>query len=127
MGKKCHLSDFDRAVSVEARRPGLRMSGSTDLLGFSRTTDNKRSFVSKALLMREVNGEWPDWFELTERATVTQITTLYNCVERKSISERTTLRLMGYNSRRPHRVPLLSARNRKLRLQWAQAHQNKDG
>ena len=41
------------------------------------------------------------------------------------------VRQMGYNSRRPHRVPLLSAKNRKLRffwqpsgLQWAQAHQN---
>ncbi|XP_073716889.1 uncharacterized protein [Misgurnus anguillicaudatus] len=32
--------------------------------------------------------------------------------------------LMGYSSRRPHRVPLLTAKNRKLRLQFAQAHQN---
>ena len=31
---------------------------------------------------------------------------------------------MGYNSKRPHRVQLLSAENRNLRLQWAQAHQN---
>ncbi len=31
---------------------------------------------------------------------------------------------MGYSSRRPHRVPLLSAKNRKRRLQFAQAHQN---
>ena len=34
-----------------------------------------------------------------------------------------TLRRMGYNSRRPRRVPL-KAKNRKLKLQWAQAHQN---
>ncbi len=42
------------------------------------------------------------------------------------ISERTTrrtLKQMGYNSRRPHRVLLLSAKNRKRRLQFAQAHQ----
>uniref|UniRef100_A0A0E9XWV2 Transposase Tc1-like domain-containing protein n=1 Tax=Anguilla anguilla TaxID=7936 RepID=A0A0E9XWV2_ANGAN len=31
---------------------------------------------------------------------------------------------MGYSSRRPHRVPLLSAKNRKLRLQLARAQQN---
>ncbi len=31
---------------------------------------------------------------------------------------------MGYSSRRPHRVPLLSAKNRKWRLQFAQDHQN---
>ncbi|KAF1376533.1 hypothetical protein PFLUV_G00212470 [Perca fluviatilis] len=31
---------------------------------------------------------------------------------------------MGYTSRRPHRVPLISTKNRKMRLQYAQAHQN---
>ncbi len=31
---------------------------------------------------------------------------------------------MGYSSRRPHWVPLLSAKNRKQRLQFTQAHQN---
>ncbi len=44
-----------------------------------------------------------------------------------TISERTTcqtLKRMGYSSRRPHRVPLLSAKNRKRRLQFTQAHQN---
>ncbi len=43
------------------------------------------------------------------------------------ISERTTrqtLKQMGYSSRRPHRVPLLSATNRKRWLQFEQAHQN---
>jgi len=36
----------------------------------------------------------------------------------------TTLRWMGYNSRRPHRVPLISSTKRKKRLQFARAHQN---
>ncbi len=31
---------------------------------------------------------------------------------------------MGYSSRRPHRVPLLSAKNRKQSLQFTQVHQN---
>ncbi len=31
---------------------------------------------------------------------------------------------MAYSSRRPHRVLLLSAKNRKRRLKFAQAHQN---
>jgi len=36
----------------------------------------------------------------------------------------TTLRQMGYNSRRPQRVPLISTTNGKKRLQLARAHQN---
>ncbi len=61
------------------------------------------------------------------KATVTQITTRYNQGMQNSISERTTrrtLKQMGYSSRRPHRVLLLSSKNRKRRLQFTQAHQN---
>ncbi len=61
------------------------------------------------------------------KATVTQITTRYNQGIQNTISERTTrrtLKQMGYSSRRPHRVLLLSAKNRKRRLQFAQVHQN---
>ncbi len=61
------------------------------------------------------------------KATVTQITTRYNQGMQNTISERTTCRIlkqMGYSSRRPHRVPLLSAKNSKQRLQFAQARQN---
>ncbi len=60
------------------------------------------------------------------KTTVTQITTRYNQGMQKTISERIThrtLKQMGY-SRGPHRVPHLSAKNRKRRLQFAQAHQN---
>ncbi len=61
------------------------------------------------------------------KATVTQITTCYNQGMQNTISEcttRGTLKQMGSSSRRPHRVPLLSAKNRKRRLKFAQAHQN---
>ncbi len=59
------------------------------------------------------------------KATVTQITTRYNQGMQNTISECTTRwTQMGYSSRRPHRVPLLSAKNRTRRLQFTQAHQN---
>ncbi len=61
------------------------------------------------------------------KATETQITTRYNQGIQNTISERTTcrtLKQMGYSSRRPHRVPLLSAKNRKRRLKFTMTHQN---
>jgi len=62
-----------------------------------------------------------------KRATLTEITTRYNRGMQQSICEattHTTLRRMGYNSRRPHRVSLMSSTNRKKRLQFARAHYN---
>ncbi len=61
------------------------------------------------------------------KTTVTQITTRYNQGMQNTISEHTThqtLKQMGFSSRRPLRVPLLSAKNRKRRIQFTQAHQN---
>ncbi len=61
------------------------------------------------------------------KTTVTQITTRYNQGMQNTISEHTTrrtLKQMGSSSRRPHRVPLLSAKNRTRRIQFTQAHQN---
>ncbi len=58
------------------------------------------------------------------KATVTIITTRYNQSMQNTISEWTTLKQMGYSSRRPQQVPLLSAKNRKRRLQFTQGHQN---
>ncbi len=61
------------------------------------------------------------------KATVTQIITRYNQGMQNTISEcttRRTLKQMGSSSRRPHQVPLLSAKNWKQRLQFTQTHQN---
>ncbi len=61
------------------------------------------------------------------KATVTQKTTRYNQGMQNTISEHTTcrtLKQMVYSSRRPHRVLLLSAKNRKQRIQFTQAHKN---
>ncbi len=59
------------------------------------------------------------------KATVTQITTRYNQGMQNTISEHTThqtLKQMCYSSsRRPHRVPLLSTKNRKRRQQFTQS------
>ncbi len=38
MGKKGDISDFERGMVVGARRAGLSISKTADLLGFSRTT-----------------------------------------------------------------------------------------
>ncbi len=62
------------------------------------------------------------------KATVTQITTPYNQGRQNTISECTTcrtLKQMVYSSRRPHQVPLLSAKNRKWRLQFTQADESR--
>ncbi len=62
------------------------------------------------------------------KTTVTQITTRYNQGMQNTISERTThrtLKQMCSSSRRPHRVPLLSDKNRTRRIQFTQTHQHR--
>ncbi len=141
MSKKGDLSDFERGMVVGARRAGLSISKTADLLAFSRTTisrvyrewskkekiSSQRQLCGQKCLvdvMSEVRGEWADWLEMIERQ---QINTRYNQGMKNTISEHTTrrtLKQMGYSSRRPHRVPLLSAKNRKQRIEFTQAHQN---
>ncbi len=142
MGEKGDLSDFERGMFVGDRRAGLSISQTADLLGFSRTTISRvyREWTEKEKISSEqqlcgrrslvdVRGQkrMARLVRDDRKATVTQITTRYNQGMQNTISERTThrtLKQMGYSSRRPHRVPLLSAKNRKRRLQFAQAQQN---
>ncbi len=142
MGKKGDLSDFEHGMVVGARRGGLIIKKTADLLGFAHTTisrvyrewskkykiSSERQFCGRKCLVNVRGQRRTGRLDRDDRkATVTQITTRYNQGMQNTISERTThrtLKQMGLSSRRPHRVPVLSAKNRKLRLQFIQAHQN---
>ncbi len=125
-----------------ARRAGLSISKTADLLEFSHTTISRvyREWSEK----EKISSEWQlcgreclvdvrgqrrmgRLVRDDRKVTVTHITTHYNQSIKNTISEHTTrwtLKQMGYSSRRPHCVPLLSAKNRTRRLQFTQAHQN---
>jgi len=136
MGKKEDLRDFECGMVA-----GLSISETSDLLGFSRTTISRvyreRSEKEKISSERQLCGRKclvdvrgqrrKGRLDRDDRkATGTQISTRSNQGMQNTISQRTTrgdLKKMGYSSRRPHWVPLLSANNRKLRLQFTQAHQ----
>ncbi len=142
MGKKGDLSDFECGMVVGARRAGRSISKTADLLRFSRTTISRvyREWSGKEKLSSErqlcgrkylVDVRGPRRMSRLVRddrkATVTQINTPYNQDMQNTISEHTTrwtLKQMGSSSRRPHRVPLLSDKNKKQRLQFTQDHQN---
>ncbi len=127
---------------VGARQDGLSISKTADLLGFSHPTISRvfREWSEKEKISSEqqlcgrkclvdVRGQrrMGRLVRDDRKTTLTQITTRYNQGMQNTISEHTTrrtLKQMGYSSRWPHRVSLLSAKNRKRRIQFTQAHQN---
>ncbi len=75
MGKEDVLSDFEHGVVLDARRAGLSISETADLLGFSHRNISRvyREWFNKYKISKwqkclvDARGEWPDWFELIER------------------------------------------------------------
>lgn len=136
------LSDFERGVIVGAREMGHSISEVAMKFGFPRTT------ISRVYREYQVSGKTSNLRmrcgrkkTLTERdhrrlkrivtrarrATLPQIAEDFNAGASTSVSVRTVQRTvldMGFRSRRPTRVPLLTPRHKALRLAWARQHRH---
>jgi transposase len=136
------LSDFERGLVVGAREMGHSISEVEMKFGFSRTTiarvyrDYKES--GKTSNLRQMCGRKKTLKERDHRrlsrivsrdrrATLPQIASDFNVGASTSVSVRTVQRSlhdMGIRSRRPSRVPLMTARHKAMRLAWARQHRH---
>ncbi|GBN83723.1 hypothetical protein AVEN_237265-1 [Araneus ventricosus] len=108
------LSDFERGVIIGAREMGHGISEVAMKFGFSRTTISRVYREYRARILKR-----------DRRATLPHIAADFNDGASTSVSVRTVQRAvinMGSQSRRPTRVPLLTARHKALLLFWARQH-----
>ncbi|GFX06086.1 HTH_Tnp_Tc3_2 domain-containing protein [Trichonephila clavipes] len=110
--------------------------------GFSRTTisrvyreyqeSGKTSNLRHHCGRKKIMQEWGQRrltriIKRDRRATLPQIATDFNAGPSTSVTVRTLQRNiidMGFRSRRPTRVPLLTARHKALRLAWTRQHRH---
>lgn len=130
MGKSRDLTEFERGLIVGARSAGCSISETVNRLGFSKTavsriyrewcvkkkTSSLRGTGGRKRLVDEVGERRMERVvEANNRATVTEIQTMYNFSAETPISHKTTqraLKRLGY-SRKPPRRDSVSRTTRK--------------
>nr|XP_042913948.1 uncharacterized protein LOC122274062 [Parasteatoda tepidariorum] len=140
MQRRRELTAFERGMIVGARRMGHSISDVVKEFGFPRSTVSRvyREWVNEGVTVHNRHHTWrpqalndrdrrnlrrvetQDW-----RANVLQITTKFNTGRDRDVSQwtiRRNIRVLGYESRRPTRVPLLTQRHRTIRLAFATNH-----
>ncbi|GFY11139.1 HTH_Tnp_Tc3_2 domain-containing protein [Trichonephila clavipes] len=136
------LSEYERDVIVGAREMGHSISEVAMKFGFSRMiisrvyreyrecgkTSNLRHRCGRKKIMKERDQRRPTRIiKRDRRATLPQIASDFNAGPSTSVSVRTIQRNiidMGFRSRSPTRVPLLTARHKSLPLGWICQHRH---
>lgn len=140
MAARRELTDFERGMLVGARRMGHSIADIVSEFNIPRSTVSRvcREYGISGITSHhgQRSGRPPALNDRDRRrlcrivnvnrhATLRQITAGINVGRTRDVSDRTVRRnlsSLGYGSRRPTRVPLLTARHRLQRLSWAREH-----
>lgn len=140
MQRRRELTAFERGMVVGARRMGHSISEVVQEFGFPRSTVSRvyREWVNEGVTVhnRHHTGR-PQALNDRDRrnlrrvvirdrgANVQRITAEFNTGRDRDVSQwtvRRNMRVLGYGSRRPTRVPLLTRRHRTIRRAFANNH-----